>query len=130
MAATNQCMWPTKKLKDCIVQLNTGLNPRDNFTLGTGNIKYITAKNLTDVGTIDFSNCDYIDEYAKEIVHRRSDIRKGDILFGSRAPIGHCHLITDEPDSFDVGESIFCIRVNKEVILPEYLCLYLPQLFC
>ncbi len=127
MAMTNQCIWPTRKLKDCIVQLNTGLNPRDNFTLGTGEIKYITAKNLTDSGTIDFSNCDYIDEHAKAIIHRRSDIQKGDILFGSRAPIGHCHLITDEPDYFDVGESIFCIRVNKDVILPEYLCLYLSS---
>ena len=127
MAMTNQCIWPTRKLKDCIVQLNTGLNPRDNFTLGTGKIKYITAKNLTDSGTIDFSSCDYIDAHAKAIIHRRSDIQKGDILFGSRAPIGHCHLITDEPDYFDVGESIFCIRVNKDVILPEYLCLYLSS---
>lgn len=127
MAMTNQCIWPTRKLKDCIVQLNTGLNPRDNFSLGTGKIKYITAKNLTDSGTIDFSSCDYIDAHAKAIIHRRSDIQKGDILFGSRAPIGHCHLITDEPDYFDVGESIFCIRVNKDVILPEYLCLYLSS---
>ena len=127
MAMTNRCIWPSKKLRDCIVQLNTGLNPRDNFTLGMGNIKYITAKNLTDVGTIDFTNCDYIDTHAKEIVHRRSDIQKGDILFGSRAPIGHCHLLTEDPDDFAVGESIFCIRVNRDAILPEYLCLYLSS---
>ena len=127
MKMTNRCIWPTVKLKDCIVQLNTGLNPRDNFTLGNGDIKYITAKNLTSIGTINFSGCDYVDAQAKEIIHRRSDIQQGDILFGSRAPIGHCHLITDEPDYFDVGESIFCIRVNKGVILPEYLCLYLSS---
>ena len=127
MAITNGHMWPTIKLKDCIVQLNTGLNPRDNFTLGTGEIKYITAKNLTDTGMIDFSTCDYVDSQAKEIIHRRSDIQVGDILFGSRAPIGHCHLIKDEPNYFDVGESIFCIRVNKDVIAPEYLCLYLSS---
>ena len=45
MKTTNSCTWPTVKLKDCIIQLNTGLNPRDNFALGNGDIKYITAKN-------------------------------------------------------------------------------------
>ena len=119
--------WHIIKFNDCIKQLNTGLNPRNNFSLGSGNIKYITAKNLTKFGTIDFSKCDFIDEEAKKIIHKRSDIRRGDILFSSRAPIGHCHLITEEPNFYDIGESIFSIRVNKEVILPEYLCLYLAS---
>lgn len=60
----------TIKLKDCIIQLNTGLNPRKNFSLGNGDIKYITAKNLTQAGYIDFSTCDYIDKQAKEIIHK------------------------------------------------------------
>lgn len=119
--------WHIIKFGDCIKQLNTGLNPRKNFSLGSGKLKYITAKNLTKFGTIDFSKCDFIDEEAKKIIHKRSDIRKGDILFSSRAPIGHCHLITEEPDFYDIGESIFSIRVNQDVVLPEYLCLYLAS---
>jgi len=103
------------------------LNPRNNFSLGSGKLKYITAKNLTKFGTIDFSKCDFIDEDAKKIIHKRSDIRRGDILFSSRAPIGHCHLITEDPDFYDIGESIFSIRVNQDVALPEYLCLYLAS---
>ena len=116
--------WERKKLKDCILQLNTGLNPRDNFSLGKGTIKYITAKNLTREGYIDFSSCDYVDHEAKEIIHRRSDLQQGDILFSSRAPIGPCHYVKEEPTFYDIGESIFCIRVNKDIILPQYLCLY------
>lgn len=119
--------WHIIKFSDCIKQLNTGLNPRKNFSLGSGKLKYITAKNLTKFGTIDFSKCDFIDEEAKKIIHKRSDIRRGDILFSSRAPIGHCHLITEEPDYYDIGESIFSIRVNQDVVLPEYLCLYLAS---
>ena len=115
------------KFKDCILNLNTGLNPRNNFSLGSGSIKYITAKNLNKSGSIDFSKCDFIDEKAKEIIHKRSDIQMGDILFSSRAPVGHCHLIQDIPNYYDIGESIFSIRVNKEVILPEYMCLYLTS---
>ena len=119
--------WRILKFNQCVEQLNTGLNPRSNFSLGHGNLRYITAKNLTQFGTIDFSKCDSIDEQAKKIIHRRSDIQVGDILFSSRAPIGHCHLINEEPFDYDIGESIFSMRVKKEIILPEYLCLYLTS---
>ena len=119
--------WKILKFSECIEHINTGLNPRKNFTLGTGDIKYITAKNLTKFGTVDFSKCDFIDERAKSIIHRRSNIKVGDILFSSRAPIGHCHLIKNEPNDFDIGESIFAIRVNREVVLPAYMCLYLAS---
>ena len=53
--------WKLLKFSECIQQLNTGLNPRRHFSLGNGEIKYITAKNLTQSGTIDISNFDYID---------------------------------------------------------------------
>lgn len=65
--------WQILKFSECIKQLNTGLNPRNHFSLGHGSLKYITAKNLTQFGTIDFSKCDFIDEQAKRIIHRRSD---------------------------------------------------------
>lgn len=121
--------WRVLKFEDCIVQLNTGLNPRNNFSLDSGKIKYITAKNLTKYGMIDFSKCDFVDNEAKKIINRRSDIKVGDVLLSSRAPIGHCHLIKEEPDDYDIGESIFSIRVKKDIVLPEYLCLYLASDF-
>lgn len=119
--------WKVLKFKDCIVQLSTGLNPRKNFSLGHGSIRYITAKNLIGRGEIDFSTADYIDAEAKKIINKRSKIKAGDILFSSRAPIGQTYLISTEPSYFDIGESIFSIRANKEVITPEYLCLYLSS---
>lgn len=69
--------WHIIKFSDCIKQLNTGLNPRNNFSLGSGKLKYITAKNLTKFGTIDFSKCDFIDEDAKKL------FTKGLILEGA-----------------------------------------------
>ena len=119
--------WKVLKFKDCIVQLSTGLNPRKNFSLGHGSIRYITAKNLIGRGEIDFSTSDYIDAEAKKIINKRSKIKTGDVLFSSRAPIGQTYLISTEPSYFDIGESIFSIRANKEVITPEYLCLYLSS---
>ena len=37
--------WKICKIQDIISSICTGLNPRDNFSLGSGNIKYITVKN-------------------------------------------------------------------------------------
>ena len=114
--------WKVGKFGDVISSINTGLNPRDNFKLNTGgNIKYLTVKNLTTSGNIDFSGCDTIDEDARKIVHRRSDIRIGDILFASISPLGRCHIIKEEPKEWDINESVFSIRPNYNKITSDFL---------
>ena len=116
--------WKICKIQDIISSICTGLNPRDNFSLGSGNIKYITVKNLTTNGTLDFTGCDTIDESARIIVHNRSDIQIGDILFASIAPLGRCYLIQTEPTDWDINESVFSIRANIDVVTPTFLYLY------
>lgn len=116
--------WEGLKLEKCLSRIATGLNPRDNFVLGNGNIKYLTVKNLNTDGTIDFSNCDLIDEEALKLVHARSDIRKGDILFASIAPLGRCYLIQDTPKGWDINESVFSIRPNTDLISSIYLYMF------
>lgn len=114
--------WEVGVFGDCITSINTGLNPRDNFILNTGgNIRYLTVKNLTKAGTIDFSSCDLIDEQARTIVHRRSDIRVGDILFASISPLGRCCIISDEPKDWDINESVFSIRPNYKNMTSIFL---------
>ena len=119
--------WEVKKLNACLKHINTGLNPRDNFVLGNGTIKYITVKNLTTDGTIDFSGCDLIDENARTIVHERSKISKGDILFASISPLGRCYIMQEQPEKWDINESVFSIRPNQKIITPEYLYCYLTS---
>ncbi len=113
--------WEVTSLKECINHINTGLNPRDNFVLGNGNIKYVTVKNLTESGMIDFSNCDLIDEEARSMVHNRSDIKTGDILFASICPLGRCYLINEEPKDWDINESVFTIRPNYKNMSSQFL---------
>ena len=119
--------WKVKELKTCLNHINTGLNPRDNFKLGKGNIKYITVKNLTTDGVIDFSGCDLIDDEACSIVHERSQIAKGDILFASISPLGRCYIIQEKPKDWDINESVFAISPNQKIISPEYLYCYLTS---
>lgn len=116
--------WKVAPLATVITGINTGLNPRDNFVLGKGDVQYLTVKNLTTAGTIDFSGCDTIDEEARAIIHRRSDISIGDILFASIAPLGRCYLIQSTPENWDINESVFSIRGNSEHVTPEFLYMY------
>ena len=118
--------WRAGKYSDLIDSVRTGLNPRQNFTFSEGGIQYLTVKNLTQEGRIDFTGCDTIDESARSIVHRRSDIRIGDVLFASIAPLGRCYLIQSNPDDWDINESVFSLR-------PNYSCVgvlsFLPDLW-
>ncbi len=116
--------WEVCPLSRIISSINTGLNPRDNFVLGNGDIQYLTVKNLTTSGTIDFSCCDTVDEKAREIIHRRSDISVGDILFASIAPLGRCYLIQSTPEKWDINESVFSIRPNVFHASSEFLYMY------
>lgn len=119
--------WNCAKMSDAVEGIRTGLNPRDNFKLGNGTIKYITVKNLRSDGILDFSGCDTIDETARAIVHRRSDVCTGDILFASIAPLGRCHLVQESPQDWDINESVFSIRCNKATVTPEYLYMHLQS---
>ena len=119
--------WEVKTLKECIKHINTGLNPRDNFALGNGDIKYVTVKNLTTEGNIDFSGCDLIDEDALKKVHKRSDIAKGDVLYASICPLGRSYLINKDPVGWDINESVFSIRPNTDVISSEFLSMFLKD---
>lgn len=116
--------WIVQSLSHGISGINTGLNPRDNFVLGDGDIQYLTVKNLTTSGTIDFSGCDTVNESTRNIIHARSDISIGDILFASIAPLGRCYLIQSEPRKWDINESVFSIRANSNTFTPEFLYMY------
>jgi len=114
-------------MASAIEGIRTGLNPRDNFTLGGGNIRYITVKNLRLDGSLDYSGCDTINEAARKTVHRRSDVRVGDILFASIAPLGRCYLVQECPTDWDINESVFSIRSNTAEVTTEYLYMHLQS---
>ena len=109
--------------KDIVLDSRTGLNPRKNFVLGSGNNAYITIKDIYD-GKINISEkTDRVDDDAIQIIKRRSRISAGDILFVSIGRIGETAIVYEKDDSWDVNESIFIFTLNKELIIPEYFCL-------
>ena len=119
--------WKAGKYGNLIESVRTGLNPRQNFTFSEGGIRYLTVKNLTQEGKLDFAGCDTIDENARTIVHRRSDICIGDVLFASIAPLGRCYLIQHSPDDWDINESVFSLRPNYKMCTSDFLYLTLKS---
>ncbi len=80
----------------------TGLNPRKNFKLGQGNNNYITIKNIKNNTLVIDENTDVVDDEAIKLIHKRSKIKKGDILFASIGRMGDMYIIEDDPVGWDI----------------------------
>ncbi len=114
--------WEQRKLEDCVERIGTGLNPRDNFTLNTGGENYyVTIKNLEHGHLYLDDKCDKVDDEALAMIQARSDLQKDDILFTSIGRIGDCYLIENTPKNWNINESVFTIRPDQKVVVPEYL---------
>ena len=112
--------WAVKTIGECVSQIVTGLNPRNNFVLGNGSNKYVTIKSIEN-GRLDFSKCDYVDDNALAKIHNRSDISADDILFTSIEPVGRLCRIWEEPQGWDINESVFSIRTDTNVVTTDFL---------
>lgn len=113
--------WNIMKFRQLITRISTGLNPRDNFKLTKDdNLYYVTIRNFKDGKLYLDDKCDRISDESWKIIQERSDLHKGDILFASISKDGQAYLLKEEPANWNVNESVFCIRVNKEYMDARY----------
>lgn len=109
-----------KTFDEVVLNARTGLNPRNNFKLGNGDNKYITIKNIHNNEIIIDENTDVVDDDAIELIHKRSQIKKGDILFCSIGRMGDMYIIQDEPKGWDINESVFAFTVDTNIVRQKY----------
>ena len=119
--------WDICNLSDIISRSGTGLNPRDNFKLGSGENYYVTIKNINNGKIILDEKCDKIDDEAIAIIDRRSQLQPGDILFTSIEPVGVTYLIHEKPINWNINESVFTLRPDYNVMTSEFLYLLLSS---
>ena len=119
--------WEVRTLGTVIGRAGTGLNPRDNFVLGSGNNYYVTIKNVTNGRIVLDEKCDRIDGESMAIIDRRSQLRAGDVLFTSIEPVGVTYLIHEKPANWNINESVFTLRPDADVISSEYLFMLLSS---
>lgn len=113
--------WYITKFNHVIERMSTGLNPRDNFELGKGDNYYVTIRNFKNGHLFLDEKCDKIDDEALAIIHQRSDLKVGDILFASISKEGNTYLIEQEPVNWEINESVFTIRADKKFVIPRFL---------
>jgi type I restriction enzyme S subunit len=119
--------WKSETLNNIISRIGTGLNPRNNFKLGSGNNYYVTIKNVDNGKVVLDDKCDRVDNNALRIIQKRSDLQKGDILFTSIQPVGVTYLIHDQPTNWNINESVFTLRADYSKVTSEYLFMLLSS---
>ena len=109
-----------KTFDEVVLFARTGLNPRQNFKLGQGKNKYITIKNIKNNTLVVDDNTDVVDDDAIKLIHKRSQIKKGDILFASIGRMGDMYIIEEEPVGWDINESVFAFTLNTNIVRQKY----------
>ena len=122
--------WNLNMLGDIVESISTGLNPRKHFTLGSGSNFYVTIKSIEHGKLLLDSKCDRIDDSALSRIDQRSNLRPGDILFTSIEPVGRLYLIQETPKNWNINESLFSIRPNREKVNSSYLYYLLSSHDC
>ena len=118
--------WGIISFWQAIERMGTGLNPRDNFELTKeDNLFYVTIRNFKDGRLFLDNNCDRISQKAWDIIQSRSDLHKGDIIFASISKDGQAYILDDEPNNWNINESVFCIRINKSYYHEKYFYYHL-----
>ena len=101
-------------LNDYIGRITNGLNPRKNFTLGSGDNYYVTIRSLLG-SDIDWDNCDRCDDDALRKINSRSQLQVGDVIFSAIGTIGRTYYIQEEPKNWNISETSFTLRPKENV---------------
>ncbi len=109
--------------RELVIDSRTGLNPRKNFTLGSGNNYYITIKDIHNGEIVITDKTDRIDDDAIAIIKKRSRVKNGDVLFTSIGRIGETAIVTNKDDTWDINESVFVFTLNTDIITQEFFCI-------
>ena len=106
--------WNDCTLNFYIGRITNGLNPRQNFVLGSGQNYYVTIRSLSG-NNIDWNNCDRCDDEALRKINSRSQLAIGDVIFSAIGTIGRTYYILDTPDNWNISETSFTLRPNVNV---------------
>jgi len=110
-------------LNDVIYSLNTGLNPRQFFTLNTEDAKnyYVTIREIHNNKIIFNEKTDKINDNALRLCNNRSHLEVGDVLFSGTGTIGETALVEEEPYNWNIKEGVYAIKPKKNIILSKFL---------
>ncbi len=89
-------VWTDCTLQRYIGRITNGLNPRQNFVLGTGPNYYVSIRSL-EGRDINWENCEKCDDVALAKINSRSQLQCGDVIFSAIGTIGRTYYIQEKP---------------------------------
>ena len=107
------------------VQDGTHFSPKVQYAKREKNTYlYITSKNIKEDG-VNLSNVSYIDEDVHRSIYQRCNPEKGDVLLVKDGAMTGMVTINNLDEEFTLLSSVALIKTNKNVLLPEYLRIFL-----
>lgn len=107
-----------KHIQECILFLNTGLNPRQNFVLNeTGaNCPYITGKDIYENRINVSDRTDMIRAETVTLINKRANLQDDVLLFASTGTgtVGRMALIDKYDGTWNVSETLYCIKTGTQ----------------
>ena len=112
-----------KTLGDVIISLKTGLNPRQNFQLNTGDAEgyYVTVREIQNGNIVFFDRTDRVNTRALNLINNRSNLEVGDILFSGTGTVGRTAVIEKKPEKWNIKEGVYVIKPIHKVVNVRYL---------
>ncbi len=104
--------WNIEKLKDVCYLITDGTHKTPNYQ--TSGIKFISAKNIKK-GKIDLSDTKFITEEEYQIIQKRCQIEKGDVLLTKSGSLGDTAII-DFTSPVGLFESLAVLKYKREKI--------------
>lgn len=112
--------WDVVSLKDCTIKITDGTHStvKDD---PNGEYFLLSCKNVKN-GLIVLGEKERKINYETLLKLRaRTGLQKGDILLTTVGTIGESAIIKDENINFELQRSVAIIRVNTEILVPEFL---------
>lgn len=112
------------KLKD-IAEIHMGYPFRSRLEYRTdGTLGVIQMKDLSSANRVDCDTVQKIDPFAFD---HKYFVKRGDLIFRSRGMTNTAAILDKEPHDAIVAAPMLRIRVNIDVVLPEFLCWFINQ---
>lgn len=112
-------------IRDLIISLKTGMNPRKNFVLNEeGSIyHYVTGKDIYDNEVKPSDKTDKITRTIVKLINKRACLENDDLLFASTGTgtVGRMAIVKDYNDDWAVSETLFILKPKKEIVSSLYL---------
>lgn len=115
--------WHVDSLGDVTKKVTDGAHKTPTYV--SHGVPFVSTKDFSG-GRLSLTSARRIPESEHEVLYRRCDPRRGDVLIGRIGTLGR-PVIVDVDVEFSLFVSVGLIRPNEEIVTPQFLRLFLSS---